>query len=56
VRAYTLIFKQFRNLQIQEARLVRRLDKETVELRRLQQERIAKEEEAFNQAAQACDR
>jgi hypothetical protein len=35
--------KQLRNLQLQEARLVRRREKETAELRRLQQERKAKE-------------
>jgi hypothetical protein len=34
--------KQIRNLQLQEARLVRRREKETAELRRLQQERTAK--------------
>jgi len=37
--------KQLRNLQIQEARLVRRYEKETTELRNLQKERKAREEE-----------
>jgi len=35
--------KQLRNLQLQEARLVRRREKETTELRRLQQERKHRE-------------
>jgi hypothetical protein len=46
--------KSFRNLQIQEARLVRRRDMETAELRRLQQERKANELKALDKAAQAC--
>jgi len=37
--------KQLRNLQLQEARLVRRREKETAELRRLQQERAAERAE-----------
>jgi hypothetical protein len=45
--------KEFRNLQIQEARLARRREKEMAELRGLQQERKAKEAEALAQAAQA---
>jgi hypothetical protein len=38
--------KQIRNLQIQEARLRRNREKDTAELRRLQQERLKKEEAA----------
>jgi hypothetical protein len=38
--------KQLRNLQLQEARLVRRREKETAELRRLQAERKQREPEA----------
>ncbi len=38
--------KQLRNLQLQEARLVRRREKETAELRRLQAERKQREQEA----------
>ncbi|HEY6991285.1 MAG TPA: hypothetical protein VH369_23005 [Bryobacteraceae bacterium] len=38
--------KQLRNLQLQEARLVRRREKETAELRRLQGEREQKERQA----------
>jgi len=38
--------KQLRNLQLQEARLVRRREKETAELRRLQTERKQREQEA----------
>jgi len=45
--------KQFRNLQLQEARLARRRDKETAELRRLQQERKANEAAALERAATA---
>lgn len=37
--------KQLRNLQLQEARLFRRREKETAELRKLQQERRSKEAE-----------
>ena len=36
--------KQIRNLQLQEARLARRREKETAELRKLQAERIEKEQ------------
>jgi hypothetical protein len=46
--------KEFRNLQIQEARLVRRGEKEMAELQRLQHERQALEAAALAQAAQAC--
>jgi predicted nucleic acid-binding Zn-ribbon protein len=45
--------KEFRNLQIQEARLARRREKEMAELLRLQKERKAKEAEALAQAARA---
>jgi hypothetical protein len=45
--------KQFRNLELQEARLARRRDKETAELRRLQQERKANEAAALERAAAA---
>jgi hypothetical protein len=42
-QTYLAYEKQIRNLHLQEARLVRRREKETGELRRLQQERVAKE-------------
>jgi hypothetical protein len=42
-QTYLAYEKQLRNLHLQEARLVRRREKETAELRRLQQERAAKE-------------
>jgi hypothetical protein len=45
--------KQFRNLQLQEACLARRRDKETAELRRLQQERKANEVAALERATTA---
>jgi hypothetical protein len=45
--------KQFRNLELQESRLARRRDKETAELRRLQQERKADEAAALERAATA---
>jgi hypothetical protein len=45
--------KEFRNLQIQEARLARRRQKETAELFGLQRARKAKEAQALAQAAQA---
>ena len=45
--------KQFRNLELQESRLARRRDKETAELRRLQQERKANEAAALERAASA---
>ena len=41
-QTYLAYEKQIRNLHLQEARLVRRREKETAELRRLQQERAAK--------------
>jgi hypothetical protein len=40
--------KQIRNLQLQEARLVRRREKETAELRALQQQRHQQEQESAN--------
>jgi hypothetical protein len=43
--------KQLRNLQIQEGRLWRQRDKDTAELRQLQQERISKEKENLQTAA-----
>ena len=43
--------KQLRNLQLQEARLARRRERETAELRSLQQERKTKEVEALDRAA-----
>jgi hypothetical protein len=46
--------KQFRNLELQESRLARRRDKETAELRGLQQERKANETAALERAATAC--
>jgi hypothetical protein len=45
--------KQFRNLELQEGRLARRREKETVELRRLQQERKANEADALERATSA---
>jgi hypothetical protein len=42
-QTYLAYEKQLRNLHLQEARLVRRREKETAELRRLQQERAARE-------------
>jgi hypothetical protein len=44
--------RQLRNLQLQESRLVRRREKESAELRRLQQERAQKEKRALESAAQ----
>jgi hypothetical protein len=44
--------KQFRNLHLQEARLARRREKETAELRALQQERKANEASALERATQ----
>ena len=44
--------RQLRNLQLQESRLVRRREKESAELRRLQQERAQKEKCALESAAQ----
>jgi hypothetical protein len=46
--------KQFRNLQLQESRLVRRREKDMKELRALQEARKAKETEELNRAAQAA--
>jgi hypothetical protein len=51
LQTFTTYEKQLRNLQLQEARLTRRREKETAELRRLQQERKAKEAEARDLAA-----
>ena len=45
-RTFIAYEKQFRNLQIQESRLHRRREKDLAELRRLQQERKAREEQA----------
>jgi hypothetical protein len=45
--------KEFRNLQLQEARLARRREKEMVELRRLQQERKSNEAPALERATTA---
>ena len=46
--------KEFRNLQLQENRLMRRREREMKELRALQAERKAKEDEELKQAAQAA--
>jgi hypothetical protein len=46
--------KQLRNLQLQEARLSRRREKETAELRELQQARNKKELAALDAAARQC--
>jgi hypothetical protein len=43
--------KQLRNLQLQEARLVRRREKETAELRRLQEERKQNERRELDTAS-----
>jgi hypothetical protein len=43
--------KQLRNLQLQEARLARRREKETAELRKLQQERKTEQAQALDTAA-----
>ncbi len=43
--------KQLRNLQLQEARLARRREKETAELRKLQSERLAQQMQALDCAA-----
>jgi hypothetical protein len=53
IQVMLLYEKQFRNLQLQESRLARRRDKETAELRRLQQERKANEAAALERAATA---
>ena len=46
--------KQFKNLQLQEARLNRRLEKDMAQLRGLQEARKAREAEELAQAAAAC--
>jgi hypothetical protein len=53
IDAHTFLIyeKQIRNLQLQEARLVRRREKETAELRTLQQERIQREKQALDHAS-----
>jgi hypothetical protein len=48
--------KQLRNLQLQEARLVRRREKETAELRRLQKERKQREQESIGFEFSNADR
>jgi hypothetical protein len=53
IQAILMYEKQFRNLELQESRLARRRDKETAELRRLQQERKANEAGALERAATA---
>jgi hypothetical protein len=53
IQAMLMYEKQFRNLELQESRLARRRDKETAELRRLQQERKANEAAALERAATA---
>ena len=45
--------KELKNLHIQESRLVRRREKETAELRRLQLERTTEEKKALGAAAQS---
>jgi len=52
-RTFLAYQKQLRNLQLQEARLVRRREKETAELHRLQQERLEKENHELETAAPA---
>ncbi len=47
LQTYLVYEKQLRNLQLQESRLVRRREKETAELRRLQKERKQGEQEAI---------
>jgi hypothetical protein len=51
-QTYLAYEKQIRNLHLQEARLVRRREKETAELRQLQQERMATENRERELAAQ----
>ena len=53
IQAMLMYEKQFRNLELQESRLARRRDKETAELRRLQQERKVNETAALERAATA---
>jgi hypothetical protein len=50
-RTFLVYEKQLRGLQLQEARLVRRREKETADLRRLQKERDEKEKLALAVAA-----
>ncbi len=52
VQTFIKYEKQLRNLQLQESRLVRRREKETAELRQLQQERERKEYVALATASQ----
>ncbi len=51
LQTFTKYEKQLRNLQLQEARLTRRREKETAELHKLQQARKAREVEALDNAA-----
>ena len=51
LHTYEAYEKQFRNLQIQEARLARRREKEIAELHQLQQQRQQKHRDALKQAA-----
>jgi hypothetical protein len=51
LHTYQTYEKQFRNLQIQEARLARRREKEIAELRQLQRDRCQKQNDALKQAA-----
>jgi hypothetical protein len=51
VHTYLAYEKQLRNLSLQEARLRRQREKDTVELRQLQQERIQKEKQQLEAAA-----
>ena len=46
--------KELRNLQLQESRLARRLERETTQLRSLQTTRLAKEEETLATGAKAA--
>jgi len=52
VHTFLVYEKQIRGLQLQEARLSRRADKDSAELRRLQQERQQREEQAHRQQQQ----
>jgi hypothetical protein len=51
LKSFMTYEKQLRNLQLQESRLSRRREKETAELRELQQARQKKEQEALDAAA-----
>ncbi len=51
LHTYEVYEKQFRNLQLQEARLARRREKEIAELRQLQQQRVQKRNDAIKEAA-----